>query len=79
MTLSVVPRGPFLLMMMLNTIRHVPAIRTGHYTDKKAAIDETVALCELLAAEAAAETLVRAMQVAETPAGVMAADGVDRW
>ena len=68
-----------MLMMMLNTVRHMPAITTGHYTDKKAVTDGAVTLCELLAAEAAAETLVRAMQVAETPAGAMAAGGVDRW
>ena len=79
MTLSVGPRGSFLLVMMLDTVSHALAISAGHYTDRKAATDQTVTPCDLLAAEAAAKALIRAMRVAKTAAGVIAGDGVDRW
>ena len=45
MTLSVMPRG-FFTMVMLGAVTDVPGIKVGHYTDRQAVTGCTVVLCE---------------------------------
>jgi L-aminopeptidase/D-esterase-like protein len=65
-------------MGMFGAITDVPGMKTGHYTDKQAVTGSTVILCEqgATAAEVVAEAIVRAVQKAETLAGVPAAKDV---